>query len=346
MSKTAGNFTETARQNIRVLAEQMLMDNRIKLQFTPTSLETMNAIQSVQTANIEQLLGNPAKEDKVGIEFINNCEIIITNTTNCIPSAPKLSSALSEYSLTKSKEVAFTVSENDLRANDINFEDVVAKGFLTADKLLSEQVQQDAIAVLNAGKGFNARTGGKGTVTGNDTYIATNNWTADLYSYFLSVMAKNRFNGGVFLTGHESLFEAYTQAMFNAGNADGKGALASFRGVPTFFDIFNIEIANTPDEGDTPNISYLLSTGSVAFASKPIYQTTVEEASYMQRFAMKSNFISNLWLNVLTFTECDNNFFKRTFKVMAKYDTFINPTGCNDDNTGVLTFICGTPDVS
>jgi hypothetical protein len=335
MSKIPGEFNETVLQDIRVRLEQLRLDDRVSKQFMPTSMETMNAISAATTAQVNPLFGNNAKDDEVELIWMNTCGLECEPLSNCKPEAGKLSTNAKKLILTQEQEVNFQIDENDLRDNVFTFEEAFARGIMSAEARHIECIQQYCIAVLNANKGVNLKTGGKGVVVGSDTIIDPALWDASLYAYFQTVMARNRFTNAVMLTDNESLFEGYVMSMFNSDNTNGKGDLAAFNSLPTFYDLFNLTAVNDPDI-----ISYLISVGSVAFASKGVYETTPTRKGDVTRWTYDSPLLPGLKINMMIWDDCSHNFNVQTVKTWSKYDLFVNPEGCEDDNTGILTFVC------
>lgn len=331
-------LTDTLLNAVRDRAAELLLDGRTKLQYQPRTIDTMAAIQAVQTANIAPLFGN-VKDYDVDVIWQDSCVIECSDTSACAPIAPELSAGKKTYSLTHQKEAAFKVTKAKYRNNEIDFEEAIAKGLATAEARLIECVQQRIIARLNAFAGVNEYTTGIGTVIGADTYIPAAYWDAALISELLMTMDYNQFATGAFLTANDAFRRAYIQSRFNSGNDNGKGAMAAFDAIQSFYDLSNINSVN-----NSTAISYLLATGSVAFASKPVYGTSKEETKEFDAISYQSNLVPGLWINLQIFDECDEDnkhFNTLKFKPFAIFDLFQNPVGCNATNTGVLAISCG-----
>jgi hypothetical protein len=334
MSLIPGNFTQTELNAIRVKQNELQFGSRTELQVKPESVGTMTAIQQVQTASINQLFnGQATKDNKVEVIFLNACEVNDQALQDCFTSSPKLSSSAYELELSKTREVPFMVSETDLRDNSFTFEDAVARGLQRVEKKLIENIQRQIIVNLNLFAGVNEFDGGRGTVVGNLTEVPAAAWDSSMYAYLSNVMDINRFDEGAFLSANMTLREYYVNALFNQGNADGKGTMSAFSSMPTFFDFRNMNAINTPD-----NISYLIAQGAVAFASKQVYDTTPQRYHDHDRFSYESEIVPGLWINVIMKDVCESNFVAKTVKAYVKYDLFSNPVACEADNTGVLAF--------
>lgn len=332
MSTTAGVWSETLLQNVRVRLEAIALNDRVQQQFNPT-LEAFKALDRVNTANV-QVLKRGNKKATVEVEWINACSLTPEATTSCTFGTTELSSNVETYTLDQSYQVNFQVEEYDHYTNDFGFEEAIAKGLLKADKELSEKFLQTWIADINTTVGVNEFAGAPGTVAGTTTSIAAADWDASLYAYFVQTGMINKFTNPVLLNGN-NLLRAFLNAQFNAGNADGKGAMAAFTTLPTFWDPINMTAVNGASE-----YSYLLSTGSWTWASAPKYAETMQVFDDYRRYSVQSRFIPGLWLNVMIKEVCSDNLTKYSFKVYADWMTAENPAGCSATNTGTIRFLC------
>ena len=275
---------------------------------------------------------------KYDLEVIweNACGIEAQDCTVCTMDGEKLSTNALSYSLSLCKEVQFAIDEYDYVDNEFDYATSIAKGFLRADKQLAEAYAAYAVSVLNANKGVNVFTGGPGVISGSDTYITAPYWGPNLMAYFMQVTQMNQFTTPVLASG-QNLFQDYFLMNKLAANADGKGNAALMGTFPIYFDMFNIDTVNTPDL-----FTYLLSTGSVAMASRTYNPSTIEDLGTVKRYTMPSQFVNGLAYDVRYEATCSNDMTKHNFKVKMTSDVFVNPAGCTETNTGILTFICGT----
>jgi hypothetical protein len=344
MSTTAGVFTETVLNDLRVKADELMFDDRIKQQFIP-QIGILDAIAAAQTARItprfmqlKQSNGGSKKYD-VEVEWENACEIVAQDCTVCDITGEKLSTNLDHYSLDFCKEVAFHVDEYDYVDNDFDFITSFAKGFMRADKQLVEALAAYAVSVLNTNKGVNVFAGGPGVVSGSDTYLTAPFWGPNLMAYFMQVTQMNQFSSPVLASG-ANLFQDYF--IFNklAANADGKGNAALMGTFPIYFDMFNIDTVNTP-----ALITYLLSMGSVALGNRTYNPSRMEEngGANWKRWTVPSKFVPGISYDAFYKQSCSNDMIKHDFKYKLTADILVNPAGCTATNTGILTFVCGAP---
>lgn len=334
MSTTAGVWNETLLQNVRLVADAIMEDDRIKLQYMPQA-EILNILPRVQTARITPLESRE-KDNVVEVEWMNYCEMEVTSCTSCTTVPTEGSTNVKEMSLTQCDQTGFTVDEATFLNNDFGAAEAIAKGLLRGDAILVESIAQYLPAVLNANDGVNVQgTRSYGTVAGTTTQIAAANWNANIIPYLITVAQSNRLTNPVFASGM-NLYEAWMTANLNSGNDNGKGAQAMFNMMPMYFDIVNIDAVNTPTY-----ISYLISTGALAFASKAYHTPQVRETKWGRTYSMPSRFLPGLDIDITVTEECsDHNKNKFNFVMNTKYDILVNPTGCDGNNTGILSFTC------
>lgn len=340
MSTVAGVFSETTLRTLRAIADEIMFDDRIKQQFIP-QIGIMEGIRNVQTAQVNpkfsQLKDSKGMPKRTDVEVIweNACGITAQECTTCTLDGDKLSTNAQTYSLEFCKEVQFAVSEADYIDNEFDANLSIAKGLLRADKVLVEAYAAYAVSVLEANKGVNAFDGGKGCVLGSDTYIQAAYWDAKLMAYFMRVAQLNSFTTPTLLSG-SNLFEEYFVINKMQPDANGKGNQALMQTFPVYFDLFNIDTVNTPNL-----VTYLLSQNSLAIASRAYNPAVPEVYGASKRWSLPSKFIPEFKFDVFYTAACDNDFVEHQFKVKLLADLFVNPEGCEADNTGILSFICG-----
>jgi len=343
MSTVSGAFSETLLRTLRVRADELMFDDRIKQQFIP-QYGILDAIAAAQTAQVtpkfNSIKDSQGKSKKTDIEVMwgNACEIVTQECTTCTYDGNELSTNAQTYSLDFCKEVQFGVSELSMLDNEFDWAELIAKGMLKADKELVEAFAVYSVSVLNANKGINQMgTGGKGVVSGSDTYILPAYWDAKLMAYFMRVAQLNRFTNPLLASG-ANLFEEYFIINKLQPDFNGKGNAALMQQFPIFFDLFNIDTVNTPDL-----YTYLLSMGSVAIGNVAYNPATVETIGAWKRWKAPSKFVPGLWYDYFYSPECEGDLVNNRFKVKLTADVLVNPEGCEANNTGILTFLCGEP---
>jgi hypothetical protein len=340
MSTVAGVFSETQLRTLRAMADEIMFDDRIKQQFIP-QIGIVDGLKKVQTAAVNpkfsQLKDSSGMPKRTDVEVIweNACDLEAAECTTCTLDGTKLSTNAQTYSLEFCREVQFAVSEADYIDNEFDANLSIAKGLLRADKQLAEAYAAYTVSVLEANKGVNLLTTGKGCVSGSDTYIAAAYWDAQLMAYFSRVAIMNRFTTPTLISG-ANLYEAVWAAQMNRANDNGAGAANMFGVFPIFFDMFNIDTVNSPNL-----VTYLLSQNSVALANRAYNPSTPEIYGASKRWKVPSKFIPGFEYDIFYAASCDNDFVEHQFKVKLLADLFVNPEGCEADNSGILAFICG-----
>lgn len=342
MSTTAGVFSETTLQDIRVKMAQMLLDSRVSKQFIPQA-DALKTLAKATTAKMTPL-SNSEKDYDVELEWINACTEGVEDFVACELGGNKASTNTRKYTLQYDKQYGFTIDEADFTKNDFNFVDVMAKQMLKADVEHQQAFAQYFITVLNANAGVNDWTAGQYTCGDGSTYIPATNWTANLMAYIMQMSKMNRISNPILLD-DGLLYQAWLLANFNASNDNGKGAQALFQGMNIDFDLVNPPAVN----GDILT-DYLIEIGAVSWANKVYHPAGSNSMQFfnidgMIKFSQASKFTDILPLNydvVIKGACSDNNLTKFDVNVRLKADIFVNPTGCNETNTGILTLNCGT----
>jgi hypothetical protein len=341
MSTTAGVFSETLLRDLRVRADELMFDDRIKLQFQP-QVGILDAIAAAQTAQVtpkfmqlKQSNGG-SKQYDIEVMWENACEIVAQECTVCTLDGDKLSTNAQAYGLEFCKEVQFAADEHDYVDNEFDFSTSIAKGLLRADKQLAEAFAAYSVSVLNSNKGVNVYGGGPGVPFGSDTYISAPFWGPNLMAYLYQVTQMNQFTSPVLASG-ANLFQDYFIYNKMVGNADGKGNAALMGTFPIYFDPFNIDTVNTPNL-----LTYLLSTGSVAIGNRTYNPSSVQDVGNWKRWTVPSKFVPSLSYDAFYAATCSQDMIKHNFKLKLTADVLVNPAGCSATNTGILTFVCGS----
>ncbi len=333
MSTTSGYFDETILNDIRVKASAMMLDDRIKQQFIP-NYDVIKAVQAVQTSKLNEQF-RPREERDVEIIWQNSCGVEVEDNVTCEIGGTKSSTNIETYSLAYEKVVNFSADEADFVDNEFSVQESIADLMLKADVELTEDFAQYCVARLNAHRGQNVYTGGKGTVVGLTTQIAPHFWDATLLAYFNMVKIRNKFTMPILLSG-TNLYESMWVAEANAANADGKGDQKMYGSMKAFFDLFNIDTVNDPTLR-----TYMLSQNSLALASRTLNPDKVEVIHNVHtRWTEQSKFLPFKY-DVYYNAECtEDDQIQHNFKFKLKADLFRNPIGCVELNHGILSFDC------
>ena len=334
MPITAGDFSAAQLGQAMVAADKMFKDSQLRPEFEANA-DVVKALKAEQTADVS-ILEDGEKDRDVKVYWVNSCATAVADCAgdDCDLSGGELGTDSKVYSLGVCKETKFTVDELGFRNSHLSFEEVVAKGFLKADKALSEAIAAIAVSKIEAFRGTNTVTNGVGTPNAGtgDTDVASADWNERLFAYLNRVGIQNQM-GNAFLLSGSNLYEDRLVSLLAEANANGKGAALLFKTLRTYFDLFNIDSVNTPKFK-----SYLIDRGAIAFASKHYYSTKPVRYKTQDRFSVQSRNIPGLWFDVFYTNRCSTTKILHDWMFKAKFDFFLNPTGCDATRTGVLSF--------
>lgn len=337
----AGNFDCANLLEIQGKADELWTDNNAKKDFIPKA-EALRVIYEQTTARLDGINGQQRKDNLVKLIWVQDCseEPGDCDTTTCSVDGDELSANCQTYQPTLCKQAAFIVNEDDLRSTSLMPEELIARGFLMKTKQLDELLAKHIIAELATVKGVNAYPGDYGTlagsgVGGSETEIQSALWTASLFGYFDLASELNKFNNPFLLSG-TNLKIAHFNAQAQYANADGKGDLNKFNSMPAYFDPFNMDTVNAPDF-----YTYMIDRGAVAFVPIWHYDDTPRKIDNVHtRYTVPSRTIPNMKYDVTYTTRCKagTNKIEHVFNIMARGGFYLNPRGCDQNNTGVLAF--------
>jgi len=335
MPITSGDFTAAQLVTAQKKADKMWSDDMMKADFEG-NVDTWKAIKAEQNANVKLLEDGEKNRDckvywaNLCGETASDCDVV----DDCDLEGNELGADSKTYNIDMCKEWKFTVDELKFRDSEMSFEEIVAKGFLKGDKIISEAVATAGLAKLESFKGTNVVTNGTGTwnAATTETDIAAADWNERLFAHLLRVGIQNQLSNPFLLSG-SNMWEEWITAKANNANANGKGTGAMFKLIRTYFDLLNIDLANSPDLK-----SYMINRGSVAFASKHHYGAIPKRYKTQDRYSIPSRNLPGVRMDVFYTNRCVGKTIKHDFKMSLKFDYFLNPTGCDGTRTGVLAF--------
>ena len=334
MAFVAGDFSESELVETILKADAMWSDAMLNADYIAET-GVLDAIRAEQTANLK-LLEDPEKDRDVRVTWLGTCNNTVRTITNneCTIGGAEISSDSKTYSMATRKAYDFTVDETVWRTNNHSMSEAVAVSFLLADKALTDEVSQAMVAFIETSKGENQVNDGIGTVNvvSGDTDIAAANWNERMFAYLYRIAKQNKFTNPFLLSG-TNLFEDQFIAEAMVGNSDGKGALALFRSMRKYFDLFNIDTVNSPDLK-----TYMINRGTLAFASKNYYNPEPVVYKSQDRYSIQSRNMPGVTYDVYYTNRCVGNTMKHDFSVHLKYGLYLNPVGCTADRTGIIAF--------
>lgn len=342
-SETAGTFTCTLLQKTIAKIDQIWADNATQSDYD-ADVELLRALRAEQTASFEELK-NPDKDKTMRVWWLQDCSTGVStcadDAEDCEFSGPEVESKCQDYALDICAHVSFSIEDNVFRTNEADASMALAKAMAARMKELDNYFAQSATAKLDTFAGTNQYTGGIGTVSGVTTYIPSNFWGPDIYGYFNLVKVKNKFKNAFMIHG-ENLNQWMWQAEFNNQNANNKDQKPKLSSIRSYWDLFNVDMIN---EGE--KISYMVDKGSVAVVNKARYPLNNPKTyQFGKRWSIESKALPGVYYDVYYKERCamvdGEEKIYHDYKIKLRAGVFLNPTGCNEDKTGVLRFACGT----
>lgn len=330
------NFSTTDLQNIRGRADVMWVDGQQGA--APPEVGVLQAIIAKQTAKVERFKQVDGGCVTVEMNWIKEVGLAVEDNVACEIGGTTGDSANKTYTLGVNKVVNFSVNEAEFCGNEVGMEEETAFRMNEAMKVMEEYLASVAVAKIEANKGVNELTVGKGNVVLTETYVDPVYWNASLMAYFKRVAIINKFANPYLISGN-NMFENVWIADKQYGNWDGKGNVAMYGAMEMYFDLFNIDSVNDPDLK-----TYLLNKGALAFVSNAYYDGKgIVDYGIQKRWATESRVIPGLMYDVHYDTTCGaDDFMVHNFKLKVKCDILANPLNTlTPTRTGVLSFING-----
>jgi hypothetical protein len=298
--------------------------------------EGLSALRMNQTAQLQELK-DPNMDNKVRLVWLQpTAQVVEDYDGDCDFVGAKSSSVMKEYELTKKWHVAFRISEEELRTNAFTFEDIAAKHFLEADKLLSEYATKYALSKVEmlcaASKNPYPNTTWTIPALGV-TEIPANQWKPDIIGEFIIAAKLANYSNPFLLSGLNMSLDNW-KAQMNAGQSGNEGNVQMFRQIKTYFDLWNV------DGTAAANRTYLLDKGTFAFVSKARWNTveTFANGANITRYSIASNVMEGVRFDVRYKTICENDSVDHVFEYILRCDVFTNPQSVKPGFTGAMAF--------
>jgi hypothetical protein len=224
------------------------------------------------------------------------------------------------------------------RDRDIEMQESIAFQKLVHMKALDERIAQYVIAGLTANAGTNLFTGGIGDADPGITYIPAQYWDLSLFGYFDQVRRLNKFRNPYMITGNN-----FYQLLFNtpleAGTSIDKGGVKKIGTLRIYQDPENIE-------DHAAGQSFLIHKTAVALLNKawgkinPINAQPF--AGQYWEWSEESKNLPGIFYDFVMKETCENGEYYRAMTIKFSGLLAVNPFPCDEDNTGILIFECGT----
>lgn len=298
---------------------------------------TTQAVLANQAVSFGELTGT--KNNELRVEWLTKCDVTPTSCSDdCTITGSDAEPACKDYEISCLYETTFKVPLRHYRDRTIEMQQSIAYQKLVHMKALDERLTQYVIAGIVAAAGTNLFTGGVGDVVGTTTYIAPQYWDLAVFGYFDQVKRLNKFRNPYLITGN-NLYQLLFNAPLEAGTSVDKGGVKKIGTLNIYQDPENIE-------DHAAGQTFLLHKTSVALLNKawnrinPI-NAEVKAGQYWE-WSEESKNLPGVYYDFIMKETCDGNEFYQAFKIKVHGLFAVNPFPCDEDNTGVLVFECGT----
>jgi hypothetical protein len=299
---------------------------------------TTKAVLENQAVNFTEI--ERAKNNELRVEWLTKCDIEVGECSDdCDISGEDADPQCKDYEIECLYETEFKVRLRAYRDRTIEMQQAIAFQKLAHMTALDERLTQYVIAGLTAAVGTNLFTQGVGNVVGTTTYIAPQYWDDAIWGYFDQVKRLNKFRNPYLITGN-NLYQLLFNRPLEAANA--QGGAANVRKINTLRVYQDPENIEDHASGD----SFLIHKTAVALLNKawnkinPI-NAEVKAGQYWE-WSEESKNIPGIFYDFTMKETCVGNEFYQAMKIKLHGLFAVNPFPCDDDNTGVLLFECGT----
>jgi hypothetical protein len=299
-------------------------------------VESAKALLENQQVKFTEITGK--KKRILSVEWQQKCDVTTTAcTTDCDIEGEDVEPQCKEYEIECLRESKFQVSDRVYRERTIEAQEAIALNMLYAKKALDEWLAQYIVTGIHANAGTNLYTGGVGTVAGVTTTIPAQYWDDSVFGYFNRVIRGNKFKNPYLLTGdnlYQLLFNRQHEAMTEAG----KAAMSKIGSISKIYvDPENVE---TIAAGHT----FLLHKTAAAFINKAWNPTGAanaeQKAGNYWLWSEPSANIPGIMYDIVMKETCADNDFVQAYKVQLHGVFATNPYPCDEDQTGILSFVC------
>lgn len=298
---------------------------------------TAKAILENQSVKFEEI--EKAKNMELRVEWLTKCEPAVTScSSDCEITGEDAEPHCKDYEIECLGETTFKVPLRHYRDRTIEMQESIAFQKLVHMTALDERVALACIAGLTLAAGTNLFTGGIGDVHPGITYIAPQYWDDAIWGYFNQVQRLNKFRNPYFLTGN-NLYQLLFNRPLEAANANGSGNFRKMNTLRVYQDPENIEV-------NAAGQSFLVHKTAVALLNKawnkinPI--NAEKKAGQYWEWSEESKNLPGVFYDFIVKETCEGNDFYQAWKIKAWGLFAVNPFPCDEDNTGVLIFECGT----
>lgn len=329
-----GDFTASEHLGFLLKAEEKWKGGKFEDNLKP-HVDSLVAQLNNQTARFDEL-DNKDKDNKVTLTWIKSCGIETTDldrtTDICAIEGTELESDSLDYEYDLEQKITLSVNDEKIRVGTYERDEQVSHIMMKADKELSEWwVKQYLIALKSfAGPNIPAISGDALPMTWDAENTTTNipsaSFDIKIVASLIKMMQLNMVEGGFYID-RGGLFEAWVNAGYDTGNAEGKGDGARKAAIAMTFDMWNFG----PTKAALTEEMFLVSNNAVAVKVYNRYSETPETVGgsiQQTRYRMKSNILPGVAWDVIYTLKCTDGADMHTWQFMTKGGIFLNPEPC------------------
>jgi len=290
---------------------------------------------SRQTARVSPVItgsGQNAKKITKTIIWPTICTNTVSDCSDeCAVSSSEASDSSIDITLSLCKSVDFKESYKRFRSSNLDFENVVARQFLTKMKALDEALTNAYIAFVAASKGTHEYSLAVGANSSGDWQIPAVDWSVDLIPEFMLSAEFSRFTNPYLLDGL-NFWTQSVRASANQPNDNGKGDANLFSVFPLVSDPVNMSVT-------APAKTYLVNASAIALVTGNFWDTRPTTfAGDHRMWKQPSRNLPGVMYDVHEVTACSSDDFVVSYRISANYGFFLNPVGCTAGRKGVLSY--------
>ena len=300
-------------------------------------VESAKAVLENQQVKMTEITGK--KKRIMSVEWLSKCDVTTTDCTDdCTITGDDADPMCQEYEIECLQETSFKMPKRAYRERTIEFQEAYMFNMLQHKKALDEWLAQYILTGLVANAGVNAYAG-IGTVAGTVTTLNPNFWDDTIWGYFNLVNRMNKIKDPYMITG-TNLFQYIFNRMHESMTDAGKAAMSKVGTIKKIYqDPENVETI-------APASSFLIHKTAAAFINKawnPLGPVNAQsEAGVYALWSEQSSNIPGVYYDIITKETCESNEFYLASKIQLHGVFAVNPAPCDEDNTGILQFTCGS----
>jgi hypothetical protein len=316
-----------------------LMPGNIHAGDNPADVASLVGQLNRQTARFDfiQGSGRGSKKRQFLAHWTKLCAPTVSSCTTVCDLASTMSTDDSTtYTIDQCKEVKFLEDQGGpsdrFRLAPYDREMEIAKQLVRHLNALDTHLAEQYIAFLVANKGAHEFTEASiGSANGLDWEVPANQWTDDLALEMSLAAQISRFPQAYILDGL-NLYNVIRKAGFYGANDNGRGEAAIWNSMTYVSDPLKMRTA----AADT---TFVINPGSLALVTDN-WHTPVPESPAPGHtiFSINSRNLPGVSYDVTRVAACSSNTYVNSWKIVSNYTFVINPEGCTENRTGILSY--------